>query len=177
MTKAKFITAGVLVLAMGSTAAFVATAQTAETEQAERGAQAEMVKADHRGGDRGKHKSRGHRGGRGGGEMFRTLFEAVDVDGDGTVTIEEINAYRDARVAEVDASGDGSLSIEEFDVLYRDFTRSRMVDAFQRLDADGDGVISPEEMNTSISRMVERMDRDGDGSLTLQRPGRGNADE
>lgn len=118
----------------------------------------------------------GHRGGGfGGGEMFRTLFDAVDANGDGTVTQDEVEAYRTARLAEVDASGDGALSIEEFDTLYREFTRSRMVDMFQELDADGDGVISAEEMDTRVSRMFERMDRDGDGALTLQRPSAASA--
>ncbi len=108
------------------------------------------------------------RGGSGRCERMRDLFDAVDADGDATVTRAEIEAYRAARIAEADISGDGALSLEEFDTLYRDFTRARMVDAFQRLDADGDAVISEAEMTTRVDRLVERLDRNGDGDLTLQ---------
>lgn len=171
MTRSKLVPAGFLVLALLGSGALVATAQSVPGDL-DGGAE---VRVEHRGGDRGGHGPRGHRGGFG-GEMFRTVFEAVDADGDGSVTREEIDAYRAARLAEVDASGDGALSIDEFETLYRDFTRHRMVDAFQALDADGDGQISPDEIDTRVSRLVERLDRDGDGAVTLQRPGAAQRD-
>ena len=122
--------------------------------------------------DRGERHGHGPRGGmfgpRGGSEMMISLFNQVDADGDKTVTQDEIDTFRAAKVGEVDASGDGALSIEEFDTLYREFTRSRMVDMFQDFDADGDGVISPEEMDARFGGVVDRMDRDGDGVLKLQ---------
>lgn len=166
MTISKLVPAGFLVLAVIAGGTIVATAQ--DTPDG-REARAQVIQADHRGGG-GERGHRGHHGGTGSG-MFRTVFEAVDVDGDGSVTIEEIDAYRAARLAEVDGSGDGALSIEEFDTLYRAFTRPRMVDAFQALDADGDAQIAAEEIDTRVSRLVERLDRDGDGTLTLQRRG------
>lgn len=175
MNRSKIALTSVLILALAGTGAVV-SAQTTPAAPAGPATEASdsrgnEIRAQHRGGDRGQKGHRGHRGGFGGGEMFRSIFDAVDADSDRTVTQEEIDAFRAARLAEVDASGDGALSIEEFDTLYREFTRSRMVDTFQRLDADGDGVISAEEMDTRISRLIERMDRDGDGALTLQRPG------
>ncbi len=161
----KFII-GALVLALAGSGAAIATAQS--TEHGFGGAK--ITRADYRGdhGDRdhrGGHKQRGH-----GGEMIRALFAEVDADGDKILTREEIDTYRAARIAEVDASGDGALSIEEFDTLYRDLTRSRMVDAFQKLDDDGNGVISAAEMDQRVAHLVERLDRDGDGQLKLQRP-------
>ncbi|MFX0543748.1 EF-hand domain-containing protein [Roseovarius sp. S4756] len=122
----------------------------------------------------GKHgKRHGKHGGRH-GEMMRTVMGQIDADKDGTVTMEEIDAFRAAKLAEIDASGDGALSIEEFDTLYREMTRSRMVDMFQKLDADGDGVISSEEMDSRVGRMVERMDRNDDGVLSAEDRGRKN---
>ena len=168
MQVSRLLPAGFLALILAGTGGMIATAQTAPAE-AERPSAGQQVRHAHfRGGDHGHH---GPRGGFGGDDMFRPLFDTVDADGDRTVTQEEIDTYRASRLAEVDASGDGALSIEEFDTLYREFTRPRMVDAFQELDADGDGVISPEEMDIRVSRLVERLDRDGDGQLTLQRPG------
>lgn len=173
MNRFNFLTVSALALGIALGGAVIATAQNQSDPGARPAPEAEMTRADFRGdrGDRGERRGRGHRGARG-GEMFRTIFDAADADGDRTVTQAEIDAYRTTRLAEVDASGDGALSIEEFDTLYRDLTRSRMVDAFQALDADGDGQISPEEMDRRVARFVERMDRDGDGALTLQRPGR-----
>ncbi len=158
-------------MALGTAGIGAAVAQTqdapAPRAQAERPADPEITRADHR----GDRQRRGHRGGMRGGEILRDIFRAADTDADGTVTPAEIEAYRSAQLAEVDTSGDGALSIEEFDTLYRGLTRSRMVDAFQALDADGDGQISPEEMDRRVERLIERMDRDGDGALTLRRPG------
>lgn len=111
-------------------------------------------------------------GGPGGGEMMQMLFEEVDADGNGAVTQEEIDAFRAARVGAADASGDGGLTLEEFETLYREFTRLRMVRAFQALDTDGDGVISQAEMDRRFGQVVERMDRNGDGALTLEDRGR-----
>ena len=130
-------------------------------------------------GRHGKHHHDGHRDGRGfggRGGMLQGVFAEVDADGDGTVTREEIDAFRGDRVTSVDASGDGALSIEEFDTLYREFTRPRMVDAFQRLDENGDGVIDAAELDARVDALVERMDRDGDGALSLGDRGRGRRD-
>ncbi len=174
MNRFKYLPIGALVLALSGAGIGMAVAQTTggapETSSDEAPAERTEVSRD-----RGDHRGRGgHRGGKGFGmrgnsEIFRTVFAEVDADGDGSVTQDEVDAYRAAKVGEADASGDGALSIEEFDTLYRQFTRPRMVDAFQDLDADGDGVISPAEMDARFGDIVERMDRDGDGALTVQR--------
>ncbi|TCP38857.1 EF-hand domain-containing protein [Rhodovulum marinum] len=166
MTKSKLVPAGLLTLALVGGTAAVATAQGMPFFGDR---DAKVMRADFRGGDHGQRGDRGARGPRGafGGEMVRTVFEAVDADGDGRVTRAEIDTYRAAQLAAADSSGDGALSIEEFDTLYRALTRARMVDAFQALDADGDGQIVAKEIDTRVSRIVERMDRDGDGVLTL----------
>ncbi|MEL6208243.1 MAG: EF-hand domain-containing protein [Pseudomonadota bacterium] len=189
MTNSKLLPAALAALLLTTAGSGIAVAQSAPRAPeapaaAEAGAEARELRAQHRRGDgNGPHRVRGHRGGehggfgfgrgRGGSERFQRLFAEIDADGDGAVTQEEVDAYRSARVAAADASGDGALSIEEFDTLYREFTRDRMVDAFQDLDSDGDGVISTEEFDFRFGSIVERMDRDGDGALTLQM-GRGD---
>ncbi|MCV3273077.1 EF-hand domain-containing protein [Roseobacter sinensis] len=170
MKRAKLLAVTTLALSVAGVGAVIATAQDQVPGASAGAAEARMTQAEYRGAHDSKRK-RGHRGGMRGGEMLRDVFDAADADGDGAVTPEEIEAYRTALVTEVDASGDGALSIEEFDTLYRSLTRSRMVDAFQRLDANGDGQIAPEEMDRRVARLVERLDRDGDGILTLQRRG------
>lgn len=178
----KALPIGYLVLALAGMGPLTATAQTAAIapDAPTAATQGTNVGFCPGGDGRGRHDGhRGHHGDQGdrdrfGGEMFRTVFDAADANSDGAVTKEEIDAYRAAQIAQVDTSGEGALSIEEFDTLYRAFTRSRMVDAFQELDADGNGQIAPEELDTHIARLVERLDRDGDGTLTLQ-PSAANA--
>lgn len=167
MKTSRLIPAGFLIAAMAVSGAVVATAQSAPEAE---GDAAKPTRAEYREGGKHRGHHRGH-GRHGGGAMYVTLFGAVDANEDGAVTQEEVDAFRAQKLSEADSSGDGALSIEEFDTLYREFTRSRMVDAFQDLDADGDGVIGTEEMDNRFGRIVERMDRDGDGSLTLQRRG------
>lgn len=171
MIRNRFLPAAFAAVALFGAGAMIATAQESTTTEATEAApkQAPATRADYRG-DRYRHH--GGFDGRGGSEMFGMLFGQIDADDDGSVTQEEVDAFRAAKIGEVDASGDGALSIEEFDTLYREFTRSRMVDAFQDMDADGDGVISVEEMDQRFGDVVDRMDRDGDGALTLQPRGR-----
>ena len=128
----------------------------------------------HRGGHErgfGGHHGGGHGAGHGGkrGEM---LFRTFDADKDGTITAAEIDAETERRLSGNDANGDGALSLEEFQGVWMEMLRNRMVDAFQRFDDDGDGVITKAEVDEKTSWMMSRMDRDGDGKITReeQRP-------
>ncbi|MEL7416234.1 MAG: hypothetical protein AAGJ92_10140, partial [Pseudomonadota bacterium] len=67
-------------------------------------------------------------------------FEAIDTNGDGQVTPEEMEAMRAARFAEVDTNGDGELSQAEL-----------LARAEQR-DAD--------RMTQRIERFIDRADED-----------------
>lgn len=161
MAQFKLLPIGAIIIGLSVSAAAIATAQNTPEGGDQPQASAKVHKA---------HGRKGQRGGRGGGggEMMRMIFGEVDANGDGSVTQEEVDSYRATKLSEVDASGDGALSLEEFEALYADFTRNRMVDRFQDLDADGDGVISGAEMDERFGNIVERMDRDDDGALTLQ---------
>lgn len=113
-----------------------------------------------------------HRGGRRGGGM--RMLEIFDTNGDGAVTQAEIDAFRAEQIATHDTDGDGSLTLEEYQALWGEVMRERMVDQFQRHDDDGDGVVTAEEFNERFGRIVERMDRNGDGQLDQEdRPDRG----
>ncbi|MEB8388521.1 EF-hand domain-containing protein [Rhodobacteraceae bacterium KMM 6894] len=115
------------------------------------------------------HKGHGHRGGRG---KMGQIMEKVDADGDGAVTQAEIDTFRASLVEGADVSGDGDISLDEFDSIYLDLTRNRMVDAFQKLDEDGDGVVTQAEMDKRFGNVVERMDRNNDGKLDRDDRGR-----
>ena len=172
MTKYTFLPAALLAVALAGAGASMLTAQTTPDAPAAQDQRADQPgeRDAHRGGHGNHGGPRGDRagGGRGGPGMLRAVFAAADANGDGVLTQAEIDAYRTAKVSEADVSGDGALSIAEFETLYAKATRERMVDAFQDLDANGDGVINAAEIDARIARIVERMDRDGNGALTLR---------
>ncbi|WP_146584436.1 EF-hand domain-containing protein [Puniceibacterium confluentis] len=111
---------------------------------------------------------RGARGGRedhGGRGLLGQVLKQVDADGDRAVTQAEIDTFRATIVAGADASGEGDISLEEFATIYLDLMRSQMVDAFQTLDEDGNGVVTQAEMDERFGDVVTRMDRNDDGKL------------
>ena len=90
----------------------------------------------------------------------------LDPLANGQLTQEEIDTTRNQRMAEFDRDQDGTLSLEEFEALWLDLMRPRMVDRFQHLDDDGDAVVTLEEFTEPFANVVERRDRNGDGTLS-----------
>jgi len=96
------------------------------------------------------------------------MFQAVDADGDGKLTQAEIDKALNDRHAVHDADGDGNLSLEEFAGLWHETTRPLTVRAFQMLDTDGDAVVTRAEFDRPLADIVQQLDRDGDGSLSMK---------
>ncbi|MEM9631058.1 MAG: calcium-binding protein [Pseudomonadota bacterium] len=127
-------------------------------------------------GERGGRGGKWH--GRGGHEKrAERLFERFDVDKDGVITQAEIDEVRAQDFATADADGNGEISLEEFKAEFLNRSNDRMVRAFQFLDADGDGVVTQEEVDVAANRLFNRLDRDGNGTVERVRGQRGeNAD-
>ncbi|NNE01102.1 MAG: hypothetical protein HKN47_27620 [Pirellulaceae bacterium] len=108
------------------------------------------------------------------------VLSEVDTDGDGAVSLEELDARMEATsdggaqsrpgrqqwdpdtyFAEQDADSDGKLTGDEIS--------GRMASRVAQIDKDGDGSISKEEMDASIQSMRERFGRGGGGE-TDDRP-------
>jgi Ca2+-binding EF-hand superfamily protein len=153
-----------LAVLMGLSGAMIATAQGLEAEATEETVTPVQVRHGDRDGE-----GRGHRG----GEMLRELFGAADTNGDQSVTAEELAALRTARLAAADANADGSLTLDEFQTVWLELMNPRMVDAFQNVDADGDAVITVAELEELEAKMMDRMDRNGDGAINRDDRGRG----
>ena len=115
----------------------------------------------------------GRHGGPGGfGERVMTMFQEFDLDKDGKLTQVEIDGARQTRMTEFDSDKDGRLTLTEFQGLWLDRMHERMVDQFQRLDADGDAVITDAEFRAPMAMIVVRADRNGDGALSFDDMGR-----
>ncbi|WP_272008942.1 EF-hand domain-containing protein [Roseovarius sp. ZX-A-9] len=165
MTKSRFLPGSFIVAAALLSGLTVATAQNANDTApvaAQAAADAPDGKHDGHRGERGHRRGHGHHGEHG---MMRQIMERVDANNDRAVTQEEVDTFRASVVTDADKSGEGNISLDEFETIYLDLTRERMVDAFQKLDADGDGAVTQAEMDKRFGDVVERMDRNGDGKL------------
>lgn len=115
----------------------------------------------------------------------RMIFEQLDADGNGSVTLEEMQAAGANRFAAADADGDGALSRDELLAQGQERVESRVDRLLERADADGDGQLTQAEMEEvregrrghgrggrggrggpNPERMFERLDADGDGAVT-----------
>lgn len=113
----------------------------------------------------GKHYGkRGYKGGRGGRGPAKFL-EQFDANKDGALTKDELTTGLDKKIADNDKDGDKAVSLEEFKAEWAKLTQDRMVRAYQRMDRDGNGKVTAEELKGPATEMFERMDRNDDGKL------------
>ncbi len=106
------------------------------------------------------------------------LFEQIDLDASGTLTVQEIRAAAAARFNALDLNGDGKVTTGE-----RNKSRdNRLKIRFDRADADKSGTLDISEMQEVAKqrarRRLARLDMNGDGMLSLDelqkgRSGRG----
>lgn len=112
----------------------------------------------------------GMMGGMDGGPMMD--FATLDADKDGKVTQDEMTAFHTAKVTAADADKDGKLSADELAAMQMTAMQARAANRaammVERMDSDGDGLISAAEMAAGPNRadMFARMDADGDGAVT-----------
>ena len=99
-------------------------------------------------------------------------FAAIDADGDGRLTQEELATHRAAELAALDADGDGFVTGEEMVARIRTQMQERMAERatrqLERFDADGDGKVAVAELPEAGigERMFAAIDADGDGAIT-----------
>ena len=125
----------------------------------------------HGGGDR---MGSGH-GGFPGPRMIEML-QGMDADRDGVISAEEFATGHEDHMTAADGDGDGSITLEEMEAFAMERVREHVAERFARLDADGDGAITAEEFASRSEDRFADMDRDGDGNLTIHDLGRGDHD-
>lgn len=112
--------------------------------------------------------------GDGGGQQFIERFDEIDVNKDGRITVEEVTIFRQAMVAGTDTNADGKLSLDELSaqemLRMTERAQARAARMIERLDVDGDGLLSAAELaaRPMPAKLFERMDTDGDGAVSKE---------
>ena len=100
----------------------------------------------------------------------RPAFSTLDADGDGNLTLAEMQAQREARFGDTDTNGDGGLSAEELIAAANARQADRVTRMLERFDENEDGMLQQSELpqrdGDRAERMFERVDADGDGAIT-----------
>jgi len=119
---------------------------------------------------------------------LKATFEAMDKDNSGTLTADEIvEAMRQHKleippdlveaIQKVDTDGSGIIEYSEFiaaTLTKREYLREEvMISAFKQFDADGDGMLTPEELSKALSvargvaeEMIREVDTNSDGAVS-----------
>lgn len=107
---------------------------------------------------------------RGSGHDHAMMFETIDADGNGEITLEEMQQHRAQRFDGADTDKDGKLSRAELEAQAAERIAARIDRMISRHDADGDGMLAPDELARpeQSARMFERMDADRSGGISAE---------
>ena len=93
------------------------------------------------------------------------MARLYDTNGDGKITIAEINADQARMFTALDVDGDKSMSVEEIRRRGRSLQIYRTTTLFDLLDTNGDGKLSVAEIQAPSKRWFKRYDENGNGIL------------
>jgi hypothetical protein len=101
-------------------------------------------------------------------------MQMMDANKDGVVSASEHAAGARSMFGKMDADGDGRVTAAEMDAAHKGMPGHAgthgmsSADKIKTIDADHDGVITSSEHEKGSSSMFERMDANGDGNLSFE---------
>jgi Ca2+-binding EF-hand superfamily protein len=118
--------------------------------------------------DRGMGMGEGMGGGEGRGAMMLDQFDTIDADKDGKISPDEIAAHRAAEFAAADTNADGALSADELQAqMLTKMLARRSARMIENMDDDGNGALSLAEMDEGpMADHFARIDADNDGAIS-----------
>ncbi len=91
-------------------------------------------------------------------------FDRMDTNGDGVVTADEMSEKHAQFIEDADANGDGGVSKEEMQAFHQ--AKREEWRAKRNPDKNGDGVVDRTEYLNAAQQRFDRMDKDGNGVLS-----------
>jgi Ca2+-binding EF-hand superfamily protein len=102
-------------------------------------------------------------------ERIDNIFNQIDANKDGTITLDEITAVVDARFDKVDANHDGVIDRSELEsYLGRRAPAPRIDAVLKHFDSNGDGKIAKAEVEGLAKKVFAVFDRQDDGKVTKE---------
>ena len=107
------------------------------------------------------------------GPKLLDLFDEIDTDKDGKLSLAELEAHRAAEFAASDTNGDGALDAAEIAARMMARFQEKLADKAQHMidnrDNDGNGTISADEMGKGPAEdHFARIDTDNDGAISKE---------
>lgn len=107
------------------------------------------------------------------GMKLLELFDTIDSDKDGKLSLAELEAYRAAEFKAADTNADGALDAEELAARELARFQERLADRTQRMidnkDNDGNGSLSADEIGKGPAEdNFARIDTDNDGMISKE---------
>ena len=104
----------------------------------------------------------------------RLIFEEVDLNNNGAITLDEMQTLRANRFAQADSNGDGRLTRSEMTAQAQGNAERRIDRMIERADSDGDGALTLTEITQARAtgrgptpeQIFTRMDTNQDGQVT-----------
>lgn len=124
-------------------------------------------------GQRGPHMGEPHMRGAQMGEPRQSrhasrMTRLYDTNGDGKISLAEINDDQARMFNALDVDGDKSMSVDEIRRRGRSLQIYRTTTLFDLLDANGDGKLSVAEIQAPSKRWFKRYDKNGDGVMEAE---------
>lgn len=100
------------------------------------------------------------------------MFTEMDSNGDGKITQAEITASKTRNFHAMDTNNDGAVSSDEMlnhaINKMKERMQERMGKRFAKIDKDSNGTISADEFGGRTSKMMEHLDTNKDGAISMQ---------
>ena len=99
-------------------------------------------------------------------------FAKLDANEDGQLTEDEVTEQAWAKISSADANGDGAVTVAELDAQRadreQDVRRPTPNAVFAYLDVNGDGALTADEVSPNAWQKLSRTDANNDNNVTLQ---------